>query len=285
MRAQAQANNPQDQPTQRRGQPLLPENHQDEEYRDEPPVNREPRHPSPPSRMKAPRSPARHQRRPPYREARCRHSGRTARHSTRYYDSPDSADEDIPTPRHLTSLYRETDILDEALDRQYPQMGHPSGTNINLPTPKTCLPPDMRKRIEKEKRDLTFPEYICGYSRMLVMEVSPDTVLYQKILHMSQLAEDTATLGFAGPRLWSQTCMDHVMEGDVTWRDTNFIASERMRLSWLHPCDRETGQCLPCPNFNSGACQHNASHEEGSVCLVHCCGVCMHASSKPGVWA
>ena len=153
-------------------------------------------------------------------------------------------------------------------------MGHPSGTNINLPTPKTCVPPDMRKRIKKEKRDLTFPEYICGYSRMLAMEVSPDTVLYQQILHMSQLAEDTATLGFAGPRLWSQTCMGHVMEGDVTWRDTNFIASERMRLSWLHPSDRETGQRLPCPNFNSGACQHNASHE-GSVCLLHCCGVCV----------
>ena len=79
-------------------------------------------------------------------------------------------------------------------------MGHPSGTNIDFPTPKkTCLPPDMRKRIKKEKRDLTFPEYICGYSRMMAMEVSPDTVLYQKILHMSQLAEDTATLGFAGP--------------------------------------------------------------------------------------
>ena len=110
-------------------------------------------------------------------------------------------------------------------DQPTQRRGHPSGTNINLPTPKTCLPPDMRKRIKKEKRDLTFPEYICGYSRMLAMEVSPDTVLYRKILHMSQLAEDTATLGFAGPRLWSQTCMDHVMEGDVTWKDTNFIAS------------------------------------------------------------
>ena len=120
-------------------------------------------------------------------------------------------------------------------------MGHSTGRVLDILTPAVrphdALPPDMKRRVKertgkKNRKDLTFPEYVCGYSRMLLTEMDPHTDLYAMIEHMSQVAQDAAVAPWPAVRLWTTTCLEYLDEDQATWRDTGLFKDDRNRLVW-----------------------------------------------------
>ena len=120
------------------------------------------------------------------------------------------------------------------------------------------------------------PEFVCAYARMALAHAPRDSTVAHMIAHLSHVAEDTAARGFAGPLAWSQTCIDYVTEGPITWKSASSMQQERTRLSWLHIAEPDTAQRLPCPAYNQERCTHSQHHQAGATTLVHCCGVCFY---------
>ena len=100
-------------------------------------------------------------------------------------------------------------ILDQALAKQYQPMGHSSGRTCDvippIVRPPDALPPDMKRKVrdrigKKNRKHLTFHEYVCGYARMLITELDPHTDLYAMITHLSYIAQDAVVLPWPAVR-------------------------------------------------------------------------------------
>ena len=136
----------------------------------------------------------------------------------------------------------------------------------------------MRKRVKGERRDLVLAEYVCAFANLIYPRADKGSTLSHMIAHLANVAEDTATRGFDGPRLWSQTCMAHIATEKRSWKDVEFIATQHTRLSWLHSTHNSQGVAtmrFACPDYNDEKCKEQDSHTAAQVTLVHCCSVCL----------
>ena len=133
-----------------------------------------------------------------------------------------------PRPRHhsvrSTSSARDLSApaalsdteLERALKLQYPDMGRPKGKP--LPTyavslePYRRLPPDLKHNAadRRFRRDLTFPEHMCGFLNLILRSVDESTEVYDALEHAAQVAEDAASVGWSDVRAWSQACFAYI---------------------------------------------------------------------------
>ena len=177
-------------------------------------------------------------------------------------------------------------LVTHAISRQYHSMGQPTGRNCDIlpPTvrPHDALPPDMKRRVrertgKKNRHDLTFQEYVCGYARMLLTELDPHTDLYAIINHLAHFAQDAASAPWPSVRVWTTTCLDYIDDGDVTWRDTTLFDAERNRIAREYG-RQDTSNPIPCPAFNNDTCKLTPPHVNGEYRLLHTCAICYYAA-------
>ena len=184
---------------------------------------------------------------------------------------------DDPTHRRL---------VDHALARQYQHMGHSTGRVCDITPPivrpHDALPPDMKRRVrdrtgKKNRKDLTFHEYVCGYTRMLLTEIDPHTDLYAMINHLSQVAQDAAVAPWPAVRTWTTTCLDYIHDDQASWQDSALFTDERNRIRWSQGRTENTTP-IPCHAYNTDTCKQVAPHHEGEYRLLHTCAICYYAA-------
>ena len=177
-------------------------------------------------------------------------------------------------------------LMDHALQRQYQHMGQSSGRNNDilppLVRPHEALPPDMKRRVrertgKKNRKDLTFHEYVCGYARMILTELDPHTDIYAMINHLSQIAQDAAASPWPSVRTWTTTCLDYIQEDQAAWTDTSLFTDERNRIAWSHGRFDATTP-VPCPAFNNDSCKQTPPHYDGDLRFIHTCAICYYAA-------
>ena len=189
-----------------------------------------------------------------------------------------------PSPRSLRERHGARRDTDRALEAQYPPMGPSTGKR--LPTYKASfepyknLPPDLKQRTRdrKSRRDLSFPEFMCGYLNMVKKVLPEGTEVYEAIEHASQVAQDAATIAWPVVREWAQACLAHLEDGKATWTHVAVFDRDRMRLSC---CSGKAHQQekIPCPAFNADKCPESRDHSgEGRVWL-HLCAICYYGIS------
>ena len=172
--------------------------------------------------------------------------------------------------------------LDSALKLQYPEMGRPKGK----PLPKYAvslepyrrLPPDLKKNAadRKSRRDLTFPEHMCGFLSMILKYVDEDTEVYGAVEHAAQVAEDAATVGWTDVRSWSQACLGHIEDGAATWTERAAFDRTRTKLSWVKRKSKHEIK-VPCHEFNTTRCPEKETHYSEGKIWMHTCSICYYA--------
>ena len=232
---------------------------------------------------------ARH--RPHRQSAPAPHTHRRTARAPAYPSNETSSSSDRESESEVDSINHRNDptsqrLLTHALARQYQNMGRSTGRQEDflppLIRPHDALPPDMKRQVrdrttKKNRKDLTFPEFVCGYSRMLLSELDPHSDLYSMIAHLSHVAQDTIVAPWPAVRSWSNTCLDYVQEDNATWSDTALFAEERNRLVWSQARLGNT-KSIPCPNYNDDTCKAGPIHTEGEFRLLHTCAVCYYAT-------
>ena len=169
-----------------------------------------------------------------------------------------------------------------ALAAQYPSMGNPSGKRLPITgltlEPYRCLPPDMRKKAKerRSRRDLSFPEHVCGYLRMVAATMDPSSEAYAALHHASQVAQDAAVLPWPAVREWTQSWMANIEERQATWHDAELFTNDRTRLSWFKGRQMEVDRRYPCPTFNKGKCEERVTHAAEGTTWIHACALCLH---------
>ena len=190
--------------------------------------------------------------------------------------------------RHSSSPRRRTD---NAIKAQYPEMGKGKGELLpvkGLPLePYYNLPPDLKTkaRARRSRRDLTFPEYMCGLLSMIAKCAPPESQINSAINHAAQVAQDAAGYTWSAVREWSQTALTHLEEGKDDWvNQTGLIARERTRLSWIKGKPPQEVK-IPCHAHNTDKCNERATHFSEGKTWVHGCAVCVYASNDDVVAA
>ena len=176
--------------------------------------------------------------------------------------------------------------VDAALAAQYPSMGNPKGKK--LPTrelslePYRCLPPDLRKKAKerRSRRDLTFPEHICGFIKMVAATLDPAGQAHAALQHAANVAQDAASLPWEAVREWTQACMANIEDGNATWHDVELCTNDRTRLSWIKGKQLEVDRHYPCPKFNRGTCDHRITHSAEGNTWTHECASCLHITGE-----
>ena len=188
--------------------------------------------------------------------------------------------------RHSSSPRRKAA---RAVKAQYPEMGKAKGEPLpvkGLPLePYYNLPPDLRSkaRARRSRRDMTFPEYMCGMLSMIAKCAPPDSQVQAAITHAAQVAQDAAGYTWAAVREWSQTALTHVEDGKDDWVDqTGLIARERTRLSWIKGKPPQEVK-IPCHAHNTDKCNERATHYSEGKTWVHGCAVCVYAGADDSV--
>ena len=172
-----------------------------------------------------------------------------------------------------------------ALDKQYPAIGKPTGKRIStrdlVLQPYRHLPPDLKKKAgdRRSRRDLTFPEHVCGVLNVVAESMEQGTDAHALVVHTAQVAQDAATLPWCAVREWTQASMAHLTGGAVKWGDTDLIASERTRLSWIKGRQMEQLQRAPCPEHNTTKCTERDTHAQDGRTWLHVCATCFYATN------
>ena len=178
------------------------------------------------------------------------------------------------------------DEVTRALDKQYPKMGESAGKRISTRNltlqPYRHLPPDLKTSAgeRKSRRDLTFPEHVCGLLNFALESLSSGTDLHALISHAAQVSQDAATLPWQAVRGWSQAAMAHIQEGRAEWSDSDFIRSERTRLSWIIGRQMEATCKAPCPDFNITKCTERDTHSNEGRTWLHVCAACLYNTGE-----
>ena len=165
------------------------------------------------------------------------------------------------------------------LAQQYPQIGNPTGKRLSRRRltlePYRSLPPDLKTRASerRSRRDLTFPEHVCGAIRMLFPTIDPLSEPHAVLKHLSQVAEDAAILPWAAVR---EACMAHIEDGDATWHDQELFTNDRTKLSWIKGRQLESSLLALCPDFNAGVCKEKATHSDQGRTWTHECAQCLY---------
>ena len=206
-----------------------------------------------------------------------RHSRRRSRSRSRARPSPKRHRARTPLREEL-SAQRELDI---AMEAQYPDMGSFKGKRLHVRgatlEPYRNLPPDIRSRAaaRRSRRDLTFPEHVCGLLNMALQAMDPKSEPYTVVKHVAQVAQDATTLLWSGVRSWSQACLTHIQDGEATWKNDTAFERERTHLSWFRgKSDSEIK--VPCMEHNLDTCVERKTHRGEGMTHVHTCPVCFY---------
>ena len=184
-----------------------------------------------------------------------------------------------PPPRRRSTS---TSRLEKALETQYPDIGRPKGRPLSrsgliLATYRN-LPPELRRRASKRRsrRDLLFPEHMCGFLNTVLKAIEPDTDIYTAVDHAAQVAEDASSLMWQDVREWSQTCLTHLQDRKYTWADRQLLERERTKLSWVKGRSRDDVK-IPCHDHNTVGCSEKSTHYSEGKAFLHTCAVCFYA--------
>ena len=227
---------------------------------------------------------SRSRRRSPRRRSRTRSRGSRSPSSRRRRRS--SSRSTRASPR---ASRRDTDTRDtatKALDKQYPKMGTSSGKRISTRhltlQPYKHLPPDLKHTAgeRRSRRDLTLPEHVCGLLNFALEAIPTGTDLHSLISHAAQVSQDAATLPWPAVRGWSQAALSHVQEGRAEWADSEFLRSERTRLSWIKGRQMESLCRTPCPDFNTTKCTEKDTHASEGRTWLHVCAACLYITGE-----
>ena len=185
------------------------------------------------------------------------------------------------SPKHK----KNTDI-EQALEDQYPTMGAEQGEPLPVSgvtlEPYYNLPPDLRSkaRSRRSRRDMTFPEYMCGFLFMVSKSAPPNSELHAAINHAAQVAQDAAGYTWPAVREWSQSCLSHIQDRSEKWvLDSKIFARDRTRLSWLKGKPHHEVK-IPCHAHNADKCVERATHYSEGKTWVHGCAVCMYGGDE-----
>ena len=172
-------------------------------------------------------------------------SGHRSRRSRSRSRSRDRRRDTISPPTRPRRKSTSAEKLSRALESQYPTIGRPKGrplpkSGLTL-EPYRNLPPEIRKRASKRKsrRDLLFPEHMCGFLNTILKSVDQDSELFSAVEHAAQVAEDASTLCWIDVREWSQACLAHVEQG-ASWLDRPLFEKDRTKISWVQGRSRDT---------------------------------------------
>ena len=210
----------------------------------------------------------------PRRRSRTRSTSRHRHSSSR----SSSVRQTLPTAQ-TSSVQSE---IDKALAAQYPQLGIHAGKRLPITgltlEPYRSLPPDLRKqaRERRSRRELTFPEHMCGLIKMISKALDPSSEAHAALTHAAQVAQDAATLPWPAVREWTQACMAHIEDRQATWHDAPLFATERTSLSWIKGRQMEAERRYPCPLYNKGKCDHKNTHAQEGTTWVHACALCLY---------
>ena len=204
---------------------------------------------------------------------RSRHTGSRSRSTHRRHDTV--------SPSRCRQRSTSSTRLARALDSQYPEMGRPkskplprSGAALE---PYRNLPPDIRKRASRRRsrRDLLFPEHMCGFLYTILKSVDTNSEIYTAIQHAAQVAEDAATLCWSDVREWSQTCLSRIDDGTSSWNDPRTFERDRTKLSWVRGRSKEDLK-IPCHEHNTSKCSESSTHYSEGIAWLHTCAICFY---------
>ena len=155
--------------------------------------------------------------------------------------------------------------------------GKPIPTSKATLEPYRNLPPDLKERAaeRRSRRDLLFPEHMCGTLSMVYKTLDPTTEAYAAIRHAAHVAEDAATLDWRDVRGWSQAYLSHLQEGGNTWLDYELFDRERTKLSWVKGKSRPETK-VPCHAHNMDECTEKATHHSQGYAWMHVCAICFY---------
>ena len=185
-----------------------------------------------------------------------------------------------PRSTRKTTALREQ--ADKALKAQYPDMGKGKGEPIpvkGLPLePYYNLPPDLRSKAKsrRSRRDLTFPEYMCGTLNLAARSIPKNVEVHALITHAAQVAQDAAGYTWPAVREWSQTCLSYIEDGKEVWaKNSDLFRNDRTRLSWIKGKPPQEIR-IPCHAHNVDKCNERATHYSEGKTWVHGCAVCVY---------
>ena len=225
-------------------------------------------------RRSSSRAPSRRRSHSSRRRSRTRSTSRRRRTSSR-----SSSARRTPPAAQAISAQNE---IDRALAAQYPQLGNHTGKRLPITgltlEPYRSLPPDLRKnaRERRSRRELTFPEHMCGLIKMISKALDPASEAHAALMHAAQVAQDAATLPWPAVREWTQACMAHIEDRQATWHDSVTFATERTSLSWIRGRQMEAERRYTCPLYNRGKCDHKNTHASEGTTWVHACALCFY---------
>ena len=210
----------------------------------------------------------------PRRGSRTRSSSRPRRRSSRSSSTWRS-------PSRAPSLQADPTA---AIAAQYPLLGAHTGKRLPVRgltlEPYRSLPPDLRKRAKerRSRRDLSFPEHMCGILKMVANTLDPASEAHAVLTHASQVAQDAATLPWPAVREWAQACMANIEDRQATWHEVSLSINDRTRLSWIRGKQMEADQHYPCPMYNRGKCDFKSTHSDQGTTWKHICALCLYVT-------
>ena len=217
--------------------------------------------------------------------SRSRHRGRSLSRRRSRRSSSRGQQRSFHTDRHTQQRQDPKDgannELERALKSQYPDMGRPKGkplpTYAVSPEPYRRLPPDLKSNASerRSRRDLTFPEHMCGLLSMVLKHMDDTTEAYGAIEHAAQVAEDAASVGWPDVRTWSQACMAHIEDGAATWTERAAFDRARTKLSWVKGKSKHEIK-VPCHDFNTTKCAERDTHHSEGRTWMHTCSICFY---------
>lgn len=219
---------------------------------------------------------------------RARHGSRTSRASnranvTRYNDFPntDSFEDDfVLDPRTEKQARLEASSLMESLNPTFPKsdgktlFDHMSRKQLPVTMPRHLLDLRAQRRVKslESQDDLSFPDFIQGFSKLILTHPIQNRTVKAMITHLAQVGEDVATYDWPQIREWSNTILYDIAAQRYTWRDTRVIEAERNRAA-IHAGATKASQSdfNVCPLYNRGKCLHDSSHGHMHI---HACAFC-----------
>lgn len=120
--------------------------------------------------------------------------------------------------------------------------------------------------------DLSYPEFVQGFTKMILLNEITDPVVHAMLSHLAKLSEDVTTYQWDLMRIWSNTILTDIGLGQYTWYDDAVIESERNRAAIFASANgiNDNGKNT-CVRYNQSKCNLQNSHGDA---YIHACTFC-----------
>lgn len=174
---------------------------------------------------------------------------------------------------HASSLI---DTLHPAFPRTH---GKPDQDPVSRKSLSTLMPRHLldlrsqrRNRSIDPPDDLSLPDFIQGFTKLILTHSIQNRTVKSMIMHLSQVGEDTALYGWPPIREWSNTVLHDIAANRYSWKDSRHIESERNRAAIHAGATRVSeSEFNVCPLYNQGKCLPSSSHGHLNI---HACAFC-----------